>query len=56
MDEADLYADDIAIINQGKIVARGTSEELKHSLGGEILTLTVRNAPPNMNWFRKSEN
>lgn len=42
MDEADLYADDIAIINQGKIVARGTSEELKHSLGGEILSFTVK--------------
>lgn len=41
MDEADLYADDIAIINQGKIVARGTSEELKHSVGGEILSLTI---------------
>jgi len=41
MDEADLYADDIAIINQGKIVTRGTSEELKHSLGGEIITFTI---------------
>ncbi|MEM3833336.1 MAG: ATP-binding cassette domain-containing protein [Thermoprotei archaeon] len=41
MDEADLYADDIAIINQGKIVARGTSEELKHSLGGEIVAFTL---------------
>jgi ABC-2 type transport system ATP-binding protein len=41
MDEADLYADDIAIINQGKIVTRGTSEELKHSLGGEIIAFTI---------------
>jgi ABC-2 type transport system ATP-binding protein len=41
MDEADLYADDIAIINQGKIITRGTSEELKHSLGGEIITFTL---------------
>jgi ABC-2 type transport system ATP-binding protein len=41
MDEADLYADDIAIINQGKIVARGTSKELKHSLGGEIIAFTI---------------
>jgi ABC-2 type transport system ATP-binding protein len=37
MDEADLYADDIAIINQGKIVATGSAEELKRSLGGEII-------------------
>jgi ABC-2 type transport system ATP-binding protein len=44
MDEADLYADDIAIINQGKIVTRGTSEELKHSLGGEIVAFTFEKA------------
>ncbi|MEM3700128.1 MAG: DUF4162 domain-containing protein [Candidatus Bathyarchaeia archaeon] len=44
MDEADLYADDIAIINQGKIVTRGTSEELKHSLGGEIVAFTLEKA------------
>jgi len=41
MDEADLYADEIAIINQGKIVTRGKSEELKHSLGGEIIEFTL---------------
>ena len=41
MDEADLYADEIAIINQGKIVTRGKSEELKHSLGGEIIAFTL---------------
>jgi len=40
MDEADLYADEIAIINRGKIVACGKSEELKHSLGGEIIKFT----------------
>jgi ABC-2 type transport system ATP-binding protein len=40
MDEADLYADEIAIIDRGKIVARGRSEELKHSLGGEIILFT----------------
>jgi ABC-2 type transport system ATP-binding protein len=44
MDEADLYADDMAIIDQGKIVTRGTSEELKHSLGGEIITFTLKKA------------
>lgn len=37
MDEADLYADEIAVINLGKIVTRGTSEGLKHSLGGEVI-------------------
>lgn len=37
MDEAELYSDRIAIINRGKIVTVGSSEELKHSVGGEIL-------------------
>lgn len=46
MDEADLYADDIAIINLGKIVARGTSEELKHSLGGEVISLNLGTTVP----------
>lgn len=37
MDEADLYSDEIAIINGGKIVKSGTSSQLKHSLSSEIL-------------------
>jgi ABC-2 type transport system ATP-binding protein len=45
MDEADLYADEIAIINKGKVVACGKSEELKYSLGGEIITLEVKEMP-----------
>lgn len=56
MDEADLYADDIAIINEGRIVARGTAEELKHSVGGEIITFTVENAavePELTIWLRR---
>ncbi|MEM2911661.1 MAG: ATP-binding cassette domain-containing protein [Candidatus Bathyarchaeia archaeon] len=48
MDEADLYADDIAIINLGKIVARGTSEELKHSLGGEVISFSLVDALPKL--------
>jgi len=41
MDEADIYSDEIAIINRGKIVKIGTAEELKHSVGGEVLQFTV---------------
>lgn len=37
MDEADLYSDEIAIIDRGKIVKSGTPSELKHSLRSEIL-------------------
>ncbi|MEM0018084.1 MAG: ATP-binding cassette domain-containing protein [Candidatus Korarchaeum sp.] len=41
MDEADSYADEIAIINAGKVVARGTSEELKRSMGNEVISLAL---------------
>jgi ABC-2 type transport system ATP-binding protein len=41
MDEADLYSDQIAIINQGKIVKLGTAEELKHSVGGEVILFSL---------------
>jgi ABC-2 type transport system ATP-binding protein len=41
MDEADLYSDEIAIIDRGKIVKLGTAEELKHSLGGEVLLFSL---------------
>lgn len=33
MDEADILSDRISILNKGKIVARGTSLELKHKFG-----------------------
>ncbi len=41
MDEADLYSDEIAIIDRGKIVTLGTAEELKHSLGGEVILFSL---------------
>jgi ABC-2 type transport system ATP-binding protein len=41
MDEADLYSDEIAIISEGKIVKFGTAEELKRSVGGEVVVLSV---------------
>ncbi len=40
MEEAE-YCDRIAIIDQGKIIALGTPEELKSSVGGEILELAT---------------
>ena len=43
MDEADLYSDEIAIINRGKIVKLGSAEELKHSIGGEIILFSLEN-------------
>ncbi|MEM3402946.1 MAG: ABC transporter ATP-binding protein [Nitrososphaeria archaeon] len=41
MDEADLYSDEIAIINKGKLVKLGSSEELKHSVGGEVIVFGI---------------
>lgn len=41
MDEADLYSDMIAIIDKGKIVKLGTAEELKRSLGGEMIVFNL---------------
>jgi ABC-2 type transport system ATP-binding protein len=41
MDEADLYSDGIAIINNGKIVKVSTAEELKRSVGKDVLALAL---------------
>lgn len=40
MDEADQLADRIAIIDLGKIMTIGTSDELKRNIGGDVVTLT----------------
>jgi len=39
MDEADSLCDRIAIIDYGKIIALGTAEELKNSLGGDTIVI-----------------
>ena len=41
MDEADHLADKIVVINGGKIIAEGTSDELKQRVGSERLEITV---------------
>lgn len=41
MDEADSLADKIIVLNGGKIIAEGTSEELKQLVGSERLEITV---------------
>jgi ABC-2 type transport system ATP-binding protein len=41
MDEADLYSDEIAIIDRGKLVKLGTAEELKHSVKRDVIRLEL---------------
>ena len=40
LEEADELADRIAIIDKGLVVAEGTSDELKASIGGDVITLS----------------
>ncbi|WP_039802049.1 daunorubicin resistance protein DrrA family ABC transporter ATP-binding protein [Nocardia araoensis] len=41
LDEADQLADRIAVIDRGKVIADGTADELKASVGGSSLHLTL---------------
>jgi ABC-2 type transport system ATP-binding protein len=43
LEEADALCDRIAIIDHGKIIVTGTPAELKDSLGGDIITLSIQN-------------
>jgi len=44
LEEADELADTIAVVDKGKIIARGTSDELKSQVGGERIEVVVRHA------------
>ena len=43
MDEADQLADHIAVIDRGKLIAEGTSDELKTHLGGDVVEFALDN-------------
>jgi len=43
LEEADQLADEIAVIDHGKVIARGTSDALKKQVGGERLEIVVEN-------------
>jgi ABC-2 type transport system ATP-binding protein len=41
LEEADQLADEIVVIDRGKVIARGTSDHLKQQVGGERIEIVV---------------
>lgn len=46
LEEVDALADRVAIIDQGKVIALGTPSELKDRIGGDRITLRIREFTP----------
>jgi len=44
LEEADRLADDVVVLDHGRVAARGTPAELKSIVGGKVVAATVANA------------
>ena len=45
LEEADQLADQIAVIDHGRVIAEGTGNELKERIGGQLLEVELARAP-----------
>jgi ABC-2 type transport system ATP-binding protein len=45
MDEADELADDIIVVDHGRVITQGTSDQLKDQVGGDVLEFVVVERP-----------
>jgi len=52
MDEADIYADEIGVINKGKIAVKGSAEELKASVEKEKIAIKTKEAQKVYDYMR----
>jgi ABC-2 type transport system ATP-binding protein len=48
LEEADALADRLAIIDHGKIVAEGTSDQLKQKVAGDVITIGINGSGANV--------
>lgn len=55
LEEVDELADKIAVIDQGKIIAEGTSNELKRKIGGEVVEIELAGSKDQQKALRLGE-